>query len=270
MLWNAKSGFVSIGETEMEYVSFGWGNKTAVILPGLSDGLATVGGKSVLLAAGYRKFLKDFRIYMFSRKNIMPEGYSIRDMADDQAYAMKSLGIEGACVLGVSQGGMIAQCLAAYHPEAAGRLVIAVSAARVNDIIRENVSRWIGLAESGCHGELMRDTAEKSYSEARLKAYRLMYPFLGLVGKPGSYDRFLVNARAILEFDAYKDIAEISCPTLVIGGSEDRIVGSGAASEIHMQIAGSGFYVYEGLGHAAYEEAADFNERVFGFFAAMG
>ena len=30
-------------------------------------------------------------------------------------------------------------------------------------------------------------------------------------------------------------------------------------------IPGSELYMYEGLGHAAYEEAPDFNERVFGF-----
>lgn len=266
MLFNAKNGSVSLDGTEMEYVSFGYGDKTAVLLPGLSDGLATMGGKALLLAAGYRDHLKNFRIFMFSRKNDMPEGYSIRDMAEDQARALKKLGIEKACVLGVSQGGMIAQLLAADHPEAVERLVIAVSAARVNSIIRENVLRWIGFAEKGCHGELMRDTAEKSYSESRLKTYRLMYPFLGLMGKPKSYDRFLVNARAILGFDAYEDISKISVPTLVIGGGEDKTVGSEAAAEIHGRIAGSVLHVYEGLGHGAYEEAADFNERVFGFF----
>ena len=34
---------------------------------------------------------------------------------------------------------------------------------------------------------------------------------------------------------------------------------------MHKQIRGSELYTYEKLGHAAYEEAADFNKRVFDF-----
>ena len=36
-------------------------------------------------------------------------------------------------------------------------------------------------------------------------------------------------------------------------------------SELKERIAGSELYLYPGLGHAAYEEARDFNRRVFDF-----
>lgn len=39
------NGSIKIGDTEMYYVSFGTGTKQMVVLPGLSDGLATVKGK---------------------------------------------------------------------------------------------------------------------------------------------------------------------------------------------------------------------------------
>ena len=111
-----ENGSVILGNTEMSYVSFGEGEKNLVVLPGLSDGLTTVKGKAWLLSLPYRKYFRDYTVYLFSRKNDMPEGYSIEDMADDQASAIKSLGIGQACVLGVSQGGMIAQKLAIRHP----------------------------------------------------------------------------------------------------------------------------------------------------------
>ena len=79
-----KNGCIATKDTEMYYVSFGKGKKNIVVLPGLSDGLATVKGKALLLVSPYRRFLKKYTVYMFSRKNQMPEGYSIRDMADDQ------------------------------------------------------------------------------------------------------------------------------------------------------------------------------------------
>ena len=38
MPFYAKNASVSIGDTEMDYVSFGKGNNILIMLPGLSDG----------------------------------------------------------------------------------------------------------------------------------------------------------------------------------------------------------------------------------------
>ncbi len=265
MFGNAKNGSVPLGDTRMSYVSFGSGEKNLIILPGLSDGLATVKGKALLLAGPYRPFLKRYTVYMFSRKDDMPEGYSIRDMAADQARACEILGIRRTAVLGVSQGGMIAQCLAADFPERVEKLVIAVSAPSCSDMTDACVREWIRLAEAGDHKQLMIDTAEKSYSPEKLKTYRKLYPVLSRVGKPSDYGRFLTNARAILGFDGVKDPGRIICPALIIGGEEDRIVGAEASRELARMIPESTLYVYPGLGHAAYEEAPDFYRRVFDF-----
>ena len=51
----------------------------------------------------------------------------------------------------------------------------------------------------------------------------------------------------------------------IIGGAEDKVVGVEASRELHRMIADSKLYIYPGLGHAAYEEASDFNQRVFDF-----
>lgn len=265
MLWNARNGEVAKGSTKMSYASFGHGSRTFILLPGLSDGLATVRGKALLLAKPYTAFFDQFTVYMFSRKDEMSEGYSIRDMAADQAEVLRQLGIKTACVMGVSQGGMIAQYLAIDHPDLVERLVLAVTAPRVNEIIEGCVGKWIGFAEQGNHKALMIDTAEKGYSEAYLEKYRKIYPIIGVIGKPKNYDRFLVNARAILGFNAYDELDRITCPTLIIGGEEDKTVGIQGSYELKERIVDSRLHVYPGLGHAAYEEARDFNQRVFDF-----
>ena len=123
-----KNDCLTLGKTEMHYVSFGKGDKKLVVLPGLSDGLATVKGKTWLLSFPYRKFFRDYIVYMFSRKNNMPEGYTIRDMANDQALVMRKLGIDQCYLLGVSQGGMISQYLAIDHPDMVIKLILAVTA----------------------------------------------------------------------------------------------------------------------------------------------
>ena len=265
MLWNAKNEEVKLDNTEMSYVSFGRGEKAFILLPGLSDGLATVKGKALLLATPYRCFFDRYTVYMFSRKNKMPEGYSIRDMAKDQAKAMKVLGLKKASVMGVSQGGMIAQYLAIDHGEMIEKLVIAVSAPYANDTVLKCVSNWIELASSGQYKQLMVDMNEKSYSEKYLKKYQKFYPFLGAAMKRMHYGRFFINAKAILAFDVLDYLTKISCPTFIIGGTEDKIVGTNAAYEMKERIANNELYLYEGLGHAAFEEAPDFNKRVFEF-----
>ena len=265
MLWNAKNGRVALREGTMPYVSFGHGERKLVLLPGLSDGLATVAGKALLLAGPYRPYFRDFTIYMFSRKEPLPEGHSIRDMARDQAEALQALGLDRVSVLGVSEGGMVAQWLAVDHPELVEKLVLAVTAPCTNDVIRGCVPGWMDMARRVDHKALMIDTTEHSYSPAYLKKYRKLYPILGLVGKPRSYDRFLVNAQATLSFDAREALKNIPCPTLVIGGTEDRIVGVEASKELAERIPNSELYLYPGLGHAAYEEGSDFNARVSAF-----
>ena len=265
MLWNAKNGCVKIDDTDMHYVSFGHGSKNLIVMPGLSDGLLTVKGKALLLASSYMKYFNDYTVYMFSRKNDMPEGYSIRDMAADQAKALRELGITKTSVMGVSQGGMIAQFLAIDYPELVEKLIITVSAPRVNEMIHENVSSWIEMAKKGDHKSLMIDVAEKGYSEKYLKIYRKAYPIMGYIGKPRNYDRFFVNANAILGFDAFEELDKIVCPTYIIAGDKDKTVGIEASYEMHEKIKDSELYVFEGLGHAAYEEAKDFYSRVYDF-----
>ncbi|MBR2521837.1 MAG: alpha/beta hydrolase [Coriobacteriales bacterium] len=260
-----KSDCVKLGNTNMQFVAFGKGSKKLVVLPGLSDGLATVKGKARILSVPYKNFLKEYTVYMFSRKDDMPDGYSIRDMADDQAAAMRSLGLEKACVLGVSQGGMIAQCMAIDHPELVEKLVLAVTAPNANEIVTSAVTEWIGMASRGEHTALILDTAEKTYSNEYLEKNRKYFPALAKLTKPSSYDRFMINAEAILDFDVRSELPKIGCPTLIIAGSDDKTVGTDAAGELNRSIKGSELYVYEGLGHGLYEEASDFYSKVFEF-----
>ena len=260
-----KNGCIALENTSMYYVSFGSGAKKLVVLPGLSDGLATVKGKAWMLASSYKRFFHDYTVYLFSRKNKMPEGYSIADMADDQVQAMHQLGISKACVLGVSQGGMIAQSIAIRYPEIVDRLILAVTAPGANNILKENVTAWMSMAKLGDHRRLMLDTAEKMYSEKYLDKNSKLFPLLALFTKPSGYERFFRNADAVLHFDVRKELPMITAPTLIIAGSDDKTVGNHAAEELKRGIPGSKLFVYEGLGHGAFEEAKDFYDRVLTF-----
>lgn len=260
----AKNGTVPLGDGGMDYVSFGTGERILVMIPGLGDGLRTVKGMALSFSWLYRAYARAYRVYVFSRRNNLPEGCSIRDMAEDLKRAMDALGLSRADVLGVSQGGMIAQHLAAVHPEAVERLVLAVTAGWANPTVQAVAGRWAAWAEEGDYRRIVTDTAEQMYSERTLRRYRPLYPILGRVGRPQSLGRFLIQANACLGHDARGELGKIQCPALVIGGARDRVVGD-VSAELAAAIPGSGLYVYPELGHGAYEEAGDFNGRVLEF-----
>ncbi|KAB3538540.1 alpha/beta hydrolase [Alkaliphilus pronyensis] len=265
MFYNAKGGNVKLGETDMNYVVFGHGKKPFVILPGLSDGLKTVHKQEKVLAMYYKQFAKNFRVYVFSRKNKLEKGYSSRDMARDQKIAMEKLGIYNAYIMGVSQGGMIAQYLAIDYPEIVEKLIIAVSVSRQTETLQKVVERWIEMASSNDYKNLVIDTVEKTFTEKRLKRYRLMYPIISRIGKPKDFDRFLIQAHACINHNAYNELDKIKCPTLVIGGDSDEVVGKTTSEEMAEKIKESKLVIYEGLGHGAYEESEDFNHQIMNF-----
>lgn len=265
MFFNARNGNINIGNTEMDYISFGNGMKNLIIIPGLGDALKTVKGTAIALALLYRIFAKDYSVYVFSRKNKLENGYSTKEMAADLATAMIKLSISNAHVFGISQGGMIAQYLAVDYPELVEKLVLAVTVSRPNDTLQCVVNNWIALANKNDYKSIFIDTVEKSYSEKRLRAYRPLYPLLSKLSKPKSLDRFIIQANACLNHNAYNEISEIRCPTLVIGGEDDKIVGKETAKEVAQRIIGSKLKIYKGLGHGAYEEASDFNRQILDF-----
>ena len=261
MFFDAKNGKVN----GTEYIRFGRGKRNLIILPGLGDGLKTVGGTAVPMAVMYRIFAKDFTVYMFSRREALPPGHTTRDMARDLADAMDALGIEKADILGVSMGGMIAQWLAIDYPERVGKLILTVTAARPNEILTESVREWIALAESGDHAAFMDSNLRRLYSEKYYRQNKWMLPLLGVLTKPKSYDRFLILAEACLHHDAYAELSKIKAPTFVIGGGQDQAIGSDAAGELAEPIPNAELKIYPQWGHGLYEEAKDFNAVVLEF-----
>ena len=262
MPYNAKNGTLKIGGTEMDYIRFGTGERILVMLPGLGDGLRSVKGTALPMAMMYRVFAGDFTVYAFSRKNVLPGGYTTRDMARDQAEAMEQLGIGKADIFGVSMGGMIAQHLAADYPEKVNKLILTVTSARHNPILTESIGEWVSCARRGDHTAFMDSNVRRIYSEAYYHRNKWLVPIMGKLTKPKSYDRFFVQADACLTHDAYERLCRIQAPTLVIGGEKDNTLGGDASREIAAGIPGAELRMYGQLGHGLYEEARDFNQLV--------
>ena len=135
MFWNAKEQVLNIQDKQMNYITFGNGEKSLIMIQGLNT--QSIKGASRSLAYMYRIFARDYKVYLFDRRENIGENITVRELAADIAMAMDFLGIQSADVFGVSQGGMIAQYLAIDRPDLVNKLVLAVTLSKNNETIEK-------------------------------------------------------------------------------------------------------------------------------------
>ncbi len=259
---NAKENTITIQNTHIDYLTFGKGEKTLIIIPGLS--FQKVKGNKLMLSFMYRIFAKEYKVFFFDKRNVLPDGFTVKNMADDIKYAMDSLEIKDAYVFGASLGGMIALELAADHPQLIKKLALAVTSSRANESVVKTVNTWISMAEKGYIKGIIMDMLPKMYSEKYIRRYKLFIPLMAKIAQKSDISRFINMAKACLTADIYDRLQNITCPTFVIGGKKDMITSPEGCYEISEKL-GCEIYMYEEYGHAAYEEAKDFNKKVYDF-----
>ena len=249
----------------MDYVTFGKGKKPLVIIPGLGDGVQTVKGEAHALFPLYRLLAKRYKIYVFSRINELRQGYTTRDMAADLAEAMETLNLDTAYVMGISQGGMIAQWLAVDFPGRVQRLILAVTTAEPSQLARERIEHWQKLSQSGNFKHLMLDIAQHSYTQKSYQKWRFLYNIMGRLGRIKDEKRIVIQSQSCLEHNSLEVLKEIHCPTLVLGALEDDVIGVKESKELAKEISGCQLLILKHSGHALYEENKVFQEAVCEF-----
>ena len=262
MFYNVKEDKLKISNTQIDYITFGTGNKNLVMIQGLNT--KGIKGAGLGLAFMYRIFAKEYKVYLFDRRPDIWEGITVRDFAKDVAAAMDELNMKNADIFGVSQGGMIAQYLAIDRPDLVRKLVLAVTLSKNNETVKTVIADWIKMTEEGNIKGLVTDMAIKMYSEEYIKRYKPFLPLLTILQKPKDVNRFILLAKSCLTCEAYEELDKITCPVLVIGGKRDQVVSGEASVEIADKLKCE-MYLYENMGHAVYEEAKDFNQRVSEF-----
>ncbi len=263
MFERVKEQTLEVRNGKMLCISFGKGARPLVSIPGLR--LTEMKGTGAFAALYYKIFTADYTVYLFDRKDPLPEPCTIREMAEDVAAAMEQLGLRDADVIGVSQGGMIAQELALNHPALVRKLALGVTLSRPNETVSAAVSGWIAMAERGETDAVIRDYAERASSEKTLRRNIACLPLAVKLQKMLPPERFLPLAEACLSCNTYDRLTQIRCPVLVLGGALDKVVSGEASLEIAEKL-GCEYHIYPDQSHEAYNEAKDFNRRIFDFF----
>ena len=181
---------------------------------------------------------------------------SIEAMADDAYTFIKALGFDTIDVFSFSMGGMIAQDLLLKHPDLVRKLVLAgtgprggkdidkVASTTYRDILRATLTR----ADPKEFLFFNRNATGKPAAKAFIK--RLQERTVDS-DKPISTKAFQTQLKAIRKFgrSAPSDLSQLTHPTLIANGDNDRMVPSILSEDLHRRIKGSELIIYPDSGH---------------------
>ena len=252
---------------EMEYAQFGNGAKPLVVIPGLA--IKSVMKSAASLQVQYKMFAEGYTLYFFDRRKNVEPGYSLEEMARDQVLAMQALGLNDVALYGVSQGGMVAQHIAANHPELVNKLVLGCSTSKPEPQQLDVIGNWARLARAHDREALVdafiRDCFSVKFVERYRRALLMMYRDV----TPEDMDRFAIFARECDNVDTGDMLASIKCPVLVLAASDDRVVLPVASEKIINKLKAAGvpceYEIFEGYGHAAFDELKEYKDRILQF-----
>lgn len=184
--------------------------------------------------------------------------YRLADLADDTAALIEALGLPSAHVCGASMGGMIAQHLAARHPQRVKSLTLMMTTSGARHLPQPSLK--VRLA-------LMSRPADSRNVDSIVDHFVKLY---GVIGSPGyptppellrerigasvrrSY-RPAATVRQLAAIMADGDrtplMPAIVAPTLIIHGAADPLVPVACGRELSRLITGAKIDVIDGMGH---------------------
>jgi pimeloyl-ACP methyl ester carboxylesterase len=219
-----------------------------------------------------------FRVITFDNRGIgesdVPPGpYTVPMLARDAVGLLDALEVQRAHVVGASLGGFVAQELALSFPERVGRLVLACTAfGGPTSLPMPEVSvRLMTEAPSLPEEVRLRRFIENAFSESYAREHpevvdEIMRLRLETAQSPEAWQ---AQAAAGAAFDAADRVGAITAETLVLTGTEDRVVDPGNARLLADAIPGAALAELPG-GHLFTIEQAPLFNRIVSEFLVHG
>ncbi len=197
-------------------------------------------------------------------------GYSIEGLAADLEAVLEDVGVRNVHLVGASMGGMIAQQYAIDYRRAKTLTLVCTShggpdAAPVPEETREHI---FDVPKGANKRERMRHRMRPAFTERftnrnphlmdRIIEWRLEQD-----ATPAARE---AQAAAVLGFDVSEEIRSLRVPTLIIHGTDDRVIPAVNARLLAETILETRLELIEGSSHCVFIEDADRVNEALGSF----
>lgn len=235
---------------------------------------------------------KHYRVIAFDSRGVgasdrSGEFYTMGRMAEDTIGLLDALHIERAYVVGVSLGSMIAQEVAICFPQRVSKLVLAATTPGMSDAANKELwdkktaemRKGTGLGED-FNERIINDPGSLDIVKimVRITAHafnRLVFRipmvlgaryYFNKVGPSGVLDQL----RAVSKHNTIDRLDQIKAPTLVMAGTDDKIVPIEFSRIVAQHIPNARFIEFKGGSHSFFMEMSKrFNREVIEFLKGV-
>jgi pimeloyl-ACP methyl ester carboxylesterase len=219
-----------------------------------------------------------FRVLAFDNRGVgrsgRPHGpYSVAEMADDAVAVLDAAGEAAAHIYGISLGGMIAQEIALRHPDRVRGLVLAATTPGGPHAVAPDQATLAFFrrraempAIEGVWASVPYNYAEATWRE---HGERISQDIAQRLRFPVEREPYEAQLAAALGHDTHDRLGAISAPTLVVHGTEDRMVPLGNGPLLADAIPGARLHEQPGAGHLLFTDAPEVDALVREFLSGL-
>lgn len=179
------------------------------------------------------------------------DGYRVRDFAADVAWFVDALHLESVVLAGASSGGFVARRFAIDHPSRTLGLVLLGTPAvlRGKPRVEEMWESTISKLQDPVDPAFVREFGEAVMSQSAPQDLREEVVQQALKMPARAWRE---TNRGLLEDDTFRELDEITAPTLIVWGDRDAISPRSDQEALVVKIPNARLVVYHGAGHTFY------------------
>ena len=189
-----------------------------------------------------------------------PAEWNLDRWVPDIAEFCEALELDRPMILGQSFGGVVALAVAARYPDLPTKLIVSSSLARFRPDRAFPMFERLGGPEVRAvaerHFRELTDETHAEFMRVCLPVYNPTPPDPDVIArtelKPEVGNHFFRNEG--FDADLFPELANIKCPTLVIGGELDPITPVADSQDIAAAIPQAEVRIFEGAGHGVFRD----------------
>ncbi|WP_371259624.1 alpha/beta fold hydrolase [Calothrix sp. 336/3] len=221
---------------------------------------ASMGVFTSHLQQGYRTIAPDLRGYGKSR---FRDDFAMEDHLHDLEALLDQLNIDKFLVLGWSLGGILAMELALRFPERVTGLILVATAARPRgnhppitwqDNLYTGIAALLNLVKPGWRWNIQTFGRRSLFRYLIQQHHPTAYNYIAQAAVPAYLQTSPAATNALYTairagYNRVPDLKNITCPSLVLCGAQDRHITPEASQETSAHLVNSQYYCYPNTAH---------------------